>query len=67
MQHYRIGYNSRTSLYEVHVEGCSHPTRSLEYSYPAEAESGTAAAATFEARNEGCLTKLAPCAKAARA
>jgi hypothetical protein len=65
MQTYAITCNEQTTYYEVHAPGCAHLNRTDKYLFwtPTEAESAQAAAATFEERNEGCLTKIAPCAK----
>lgn len=66
MTAYSITCNERTTFYEVHKPGCAHLNRTDKYlfSTPTEAESAQVAAADFEARNEGCLTKIASCAKA---
>lgn len=72
MAAFQVAFNNRTTLYEVHVAGCRHLTMGVtgnprtarfDYARPVEAESAKACAADFEAGNEGCLTKLGPCAR----
>jgi|688.fasta_scaffold2163414_2 hypothetical protein len=67
MTTYAIACNEQTTFYEVHKPGCAHLNRTDKYLYstPAQAESAQAAAANFEAANEGCFTKISPCAKGA--
>jgi hypothetical protein len=62
---FEIARNTRTTLYEVHVSGCAHLiSKNLERSgRTVTGSSGAEVAARFEANNEGCLTKLGPCAK----
>lgn len=76
MAQFQVAYNNRTSYYEVHSAGCKHLAMgatgnpyTAKFDYvrpPKEAESAKAFAAEFEAGNEGCLTKLGPCAKGAQ-
>lgn len=67
MARFEIARNTRSTLYEVHAEGCQHLIAShLEKMSTVEAETGADAAAGFEARNDGVETKLGPCAKDAR-
>lgn len=59
-----IAVNQKTSLYEVHAEGCKHLISShLQVCSESHAETGKAAGAEFEAGNDYCFTKLGPCAK----
>jgi hypothetical protein len=62
---YGIAYNESTSLYEVHAAGCRHLSLNprLEVTLTVTAVSGDAAAKSFEGGNEGCITKLGPCAR----
>jgi hypothetical protein len=66
MNTYAIAPNDRTTLYEVHRPGCAHLNRTDKYPFFTMWAGGTAAdaAANFETANEGCFTKIAPCAKA---
>lgn len=61
-----VARNERTSLYEVHAAGCAHLTMSkhLAHGFTTEGGSATEVAAEFESQNDGCLTKVSPCAKA---
>jgi hypothetical protein len=65
MTKFDIARNDSTSLYEVHAAGCRHTAINprLETVVTVEATSGLVAADMFEAVNEGCLTKLGPCAR----
>jgi hypothetical protein len=65
---YAIACNEWTTFYEVHMAGCAHLNRTDKYPFyrTVEADSAQVAAAWFEAANEGCLTKTAPCAKDGR-
>jgi hypothetical protein len=67
MTTYAIACNEHTTFYEIHKAGCAHLNRKDKYPFSknVEAESAQAAAADFEAANEGCLTKTSPCAKGA--
>ena len=66
MAEWSVAYNEWTTLYEVHKAGCKHLT------HPKfgdgfcintwTGESAAQIAADFEAGNEGCITKLGPCA-----
>ncbi len=60
-----VGQNSRTSLYEVHAEGCMHSIHpAFAHGFATvEADTAEAAAKDFEANNDGVLTKLGPCTK----
>lgn len=70
---FQIACNEKTSYYEVHIAGCRHLAMGLsddwrkrKFAYvnpPVEAGTAAAAAAEFEAGNEGCLTKLGACAR----
>lgn len=66
MAKFMILRNDRTSLYEVHVEGCAHKiARHMEQMHGSyEAPTGQQVAIDFEKGNEGCLAALGPCAKA---
>jgi hypothetical protein len=63
MPRFAISYNDRSSLYEVHVEGCKHHeiVTYLEVVTTVEAETAADAAADFEGRNDGVVTKLGAC------
>ncbi len=65
MSKFDIARNESTSLYEVHAAGCRHTAMNprLELLVTATGASGAAVAADFEAANEGCFTKLGPCAR----
>lgn len=65
MATFTIARNEKTTLYEVHAKGCKHIAMSwhLDPMTDKEAATGAEAAATYESENEGCLTKLGPCAK----
>ena len=64
MTNFTFARNAKTTLYEVHVTGCAHLiSKHLEACFAREARSATEAAAEFESRNDGCYTKLGPCAK----
>jgi hypothetical protein len=69
MTYYAIAPNNSSTFYEVHRPGCAHLERTDKYPFSVLYQGGNAAdaAATYEAQNEGCLTKIAPCAKAVRA
>jgi hypothetical protein len=65
MLKFDIAFNDSTTLYEVHAAGCRHTAMNprLEVFLTVEAAAGITAADMFEAVNEGCLTKLGPCAR----
>jgi hypothetical protein len=65
MNTYRIGFNENNTMYEVHAEGCNHSNKKhISLTHMAYlGESGAWVAQTFERENEGCLTKISPCAK----
>jgi hypothetical protein len=67
MSTYTVGLAaSAYGLYEIHKQGCRHLNMTKKYPYgfaDIEGETATDAATRFETRNEGCFTKLAPCAK----
>lgn len=64
---YLVARNQKTSLYEVHAQGCKHlmaahlESHNVAYVAP----DGEWVKRTFEAQNEGCFAKLGPCAKKA--
>jgi hypothetical protein len=61
---FRIAFNEKTTLYEVHLAGCKHLiSRHLVGCATVTAASGSEAGAHFESRNEECLTKTGPCAR----
>lgn len=61
---FQVAVNERTSFYEVHKSGCKHLISGhLEPLFETTGESGEQVARDFESRNDGCLTKLAPCAR----
>lgn len=62
---FAIARNARTSLYEVHADGCRHLiARHLEMMTTGNAgETGQEVADEFEARNDGCFATLGPCAR----
>ncbi len=68
MTTYRIARNSKTTLYEVHADGCKHliAPHFDNVSSPVAGTSGQTVAADFEARNDDCYAKIGPCAKAAK-
>lgn len=64
MSIWTIAMNDKTTMYEVHAEGCKHlMSKHLLTMTSEEASSGAEAAEIYEASNEGCLTVLGPCAK----
>jgi hypothetical protein len=62
-----IARNERTSLYEIHADGCRHTTMSRHLDVMVtgyyDGLTGREAKARYEADNEGCLAKLGPCAR----
>ena len=66
MNEYMIGLSEKSWLYEVHKPGCRHLNMKSNYLYgfcTYKGDTAAEAAADFEARNEECFTKLAPCVK----
>jgi len=65
MNTYTVAFNGKTTMYEVHADGCKHlmarhlDVCSMGYIGP----DGAWVKNAFEAQNEGCLAKLGPCAK----
>ena len=59
-----IALNGRNSYYEIHESGCHHlVSPHLDIMVSREGDDPKAAAAEYEAQNEGCFTRLGPCAK----
>lgn len=65
MNTYLVARNEKTTLYEVHAQGCKHLIAAhLDQHHMAYiGRDGAWVKQTFEAQNEGCLAKLGPCAK----
>jgi hypothetical protein len=60
-----VARNDKTSFYEVHKAGCAHlNARHMEPSGQYAGQPGAVADA-FQAGNDGCLTRLGPCARKA--
>jgi hypothetical protein len=65
-QAFDILRNDRTSYYEIHVSGCRHQIAAhMEHMVTKTAESAAALSSWFDAGNDGCLSKLGPCARKA--
>lgn len=67
MSRWVVRFDDVTTLYEVHAEGCRHLQRkrfngSASSLSVLDSVSGSVAAERFEAANDGCVTRLAPCA-----
>ena len=63
---FQVARNASTSLYELHTPGCKHLiAKHMELCGTADGPNAAAAAAAYEAGNDGILTKLGPCARSA--
>lgn len=62
MTQFTVARNAKTSLYEIHKEGCAHTNFGfMEATGTVEAESGNEAAQREAERNDGCAYTTGPC------
>ena len=67
MRWWAIRFDEVSTFYEVHADGCRHLQRKRFHGSASslavlDSVTGSGAAARFEAENDGCVTRLAPCA-----
>ena len=67
MTEFSVARNAKTTLYEVHKDGCAHlKLGKFDFVSKTSAATANAAASEFEANNDGCFSKLAPCTTGGR-
>jgi len=61
----QVAFNENTTMYEVHAKGCKHLSgkKYMVYSHVYLGGDAQWVAKNFEENNDGCLTKISPCAK----